>query len=70
LARVAARVRDRMRVDLPLRVFFEATNIEDLAREVVVRRALAEGPDTIEALLCDGPSEAETEPSPVERAKG
>ena len=51
VARVAARVQERLGVEIPLRVFFEATDVETLAREIVLHRALAADPDQLAALL-------------------
>ncbi|MHB8664872.1 MAG: non-ribosomal peptide synthetase [Acidimicrobiales bacterium] len=51
VARVAARVRERMGVELPLRVMFDAVDIEGLAREIVFVRAMEADPGVVEELL-------------------
>jgi hypothetical protein len=53
VAQVAARVRQRLEIALPLRVLFEAPTISDLAVEVVTCQAKSVERERIEALLSE-----------------
>jgi amino acid adenylation domain-containing protein len=53
VARVAARVDERLGVDLPMRAYFDATTVEDLTREIVLHRAAALGASAVAAILGD-----------------
>ncbi len=51
--RLASQIRERLKVEIPLRVLFEKRTIEDLALYIAELEALAAAPDEIEELLAE-----------------